>query len=212
MNLDRFPYRLYLVLSEEDCVGRDMLSVAEMAIKGGVDIIQLREKKCSTNEFLLKANRLSELLVKYNLPFIVNDHIDVAIASNASGIHVGNNDMPPSKIRSIWPRDYLIGYSIEYIEQLTNAEIAYSDYLGISPVFRTQTKLNTITEWGLEGISEIRSQTNMPLVAIGNMNEGNAFNVIKAGANCIAVVSAICAAKDPAKAAYAIRNQIEKAL
>lgn len=212
MNLDRFPYRLYLVISEEDCKGKDILSVAEMAIKGGVDIIQLREKKCSTSDFVIKANRLSELLSKYNVPLIINDNIEVAITNNASGIHVGNNDIPPSKIRSIWPKDKIIGYSIEYIEQLTNAEIVHADYLGISPVFSTQTKLDTITEWGLEGIRDIRSRTDKPFVAIGNMNEENAFSVMKAGANCIAVVSAICAANDPTKAAYAIRNEIEKAL
>jgi len=212
MNLDPFPYRLYLVISEEDCKEKNILNVAEMAIKGGVDIIQLREKKCSTREFLTKANQLSELMSKYNVPLIINDNIEVAISNNAQGIHVGNNDIPPSKIRSIWPKDKIVGYSIEYLEQLSNLEVIHANYLGISPVFNTKTKLDTVTEWGLEGISAIRSKTKKPLVAIGNMNKENAYDVIKAGANCIAVVSAICAASDPTKAAYAIRNQIEKAV
>jgi thiamine-phosphate pyrophosphorylase len=98
------------------------------------------------------------------------------------------------------------------MEQLHNDEVKYADYLGISPVFSTATKTDTITEWGFEGIQAIRQQTVKPLVAIGNMNESNAFDVIKAGADCLAVVSAICGADNPSKAAEAIRNQIEKAL
>lgn len=212
MNLVRFPYRLYLVLSEQDCKEKDFLTVAEMAIKGGVDIIQLREKKCKTSEFLNKANQLSEILSKYNVPLIINDNLEVAIASNAEGIHVGNSDILPSKIRTIWPLKKLIGYSIEYKEQLSNSEDAHADYLGISPVFNSKTKLDTITEWGLAGITEIREMSEKPLVAIGNMNATNAYDAIKAGANCIAVVSAICAASNPTNAAYTIRNQIEKAI
>ena len=209
---NRFPYRLYLVVSEDACVGRDIIWVTEQAIKGGVDVVQLREKHLSATDFSTSALRLKELLERYNVPLIINDNLEVAKAVNAAGIHVGNSDIPPSKIKQLWPECGTVGYSIEYLEQLYTPEIQHSDYLGVSPVFSTLTKTDTVTEWGLEGILNIRALTSNPLVAIGNMNAYNARNVIRAGADCLAVVSAICGAEDPAKAAEALRNQIEKAL
>lgn len=207
-----FTSRLYLVVSEEACRGRDIVNVTEQAIKGGVDLVQLREKQLNDETFIKTTLRLKEMLYRYNVPLIVNDNLQVAISGNAYGIHVGNNDVLPSKIKNLWPQCGMLGYSIEYLEQLDNSEIEYADYLGISPVFSTPTKTDTVTEWGLEGIRNIRSLTDKPLVAIGRMNESNAYDVIKAGADCLAVVSAICGADNPAKAAEAIRNQIEKAI
>ncbi|MHA3787631.1 thiamine phosphate synthase [Flavobacterium hauense] len=207
-----FLSRLYLVVSWEACMGRSLVSVTEQAVLGGVDMVQLREKKLLLPEFAETAIRLKAMLDRYNVPLIINDNIEVAKASSAFGIHVGNSDMPPSHIKAEWADCNLLGYSIEYMEQLTNSEIQYADYLGVSPVFSTVTKTDTVTEWGLEGIRSIRQQTDKPLVAIGNMNVHNAYEVISAGADCLAVVSAICGADDPAKAAEAIRNQIEKAL
>lgn len=208
----KFPYRLYLVLSEKDCTKANFLDVAEQAIEGGVDIIQLREKAITTTEFLNKALRLQDRLSKYQIPLIVNDNLDVALQSSAFGIHVGNHDISPQHIRSVWHNCPCLGYSIEYLKQLQNRDTMVADCLGISPVFQTPTKQNTVTEWGLEGVRNIRKQTDKPLVAIGNMNEQNAYDVIRAGADCIAVVSAICNADNPAKVAFRIRNQIEKAL
>lgn len=207
-----FPYRLYLVISEGSCTDPDFIRVAEQAVRGGVDLVQLREKAETAAGFLEKALRLQEMLSRYEVPLIINDHLEVAQQASAYGIHVGNNDLSPTHIRAAWPACGCLGYSIEYPEQLQNAATAASDYLGISPVFSTPTKKDTVTEWGLAGIRKIRSLTGKPLVAIGNMQANNAFEVIKAGADCIAVVAAICQAKDPAKAAYLIRNQIEKAL
>lgn len=207
-----FSSRLYLVVSQEACLGRDIVWVTEQAIKGGVDLVQLREKSLPVLEFTQTAIRLKTMLDSYNVPLIINDNLAVANNSKAFGIHVGNNDMPPSLIKELWPECKLLGYSVEYMEQLHNNEMKYADYLGISPVFTTATKTDTITEWGLQGIQAIRKQTVKPLVAIGNMNQNNAFDVIKAGADCLAVVSAICGADNPSKAAEAIRNQIEKAL
>jgi len=209
---NKFPYRLYLVISEDSCRGRSLIDVAEQAIEGGVDIIQLREKGVDSVKFLAKALRLQDMLSKYRVPLIINDNLDVAMQSSAFGIHVGNSDISPQQIRSIWEGCRSLGYSIESLEQLENDNTKASDCLGISPVFQTATKKNTITEWGLQGIEKIRTLTDKPLIAIGNMNEENVFDVIKAGADCIAVVSAICRADNPAKAACKIRNQIEKAL
>lgn len=207
-----FSYRLYLVISEDSCTKHDYIDVAEKAISGGVDIVQLREKEVSTTQFLNKALRMQEMLSRYQVPLIINDNLEVAMQASAFGIHVGNNDISPTQIRSLWKDCGSLGYSIEYMEQLENKETQVSDCLGISPVFQTPTKTDTMAEWGIRGITDIRSRTDKPLIAIGNMNAGNAFEVIKAGADCIAVVSAICNADNPAKAAYEIRNQIEKAL
>lgn len=205
----QFPYVLYLVISQEACKGNDMIQVAQQAIRGGVDIIQLREKKASEKLFLQRAKQLRELTEKHNVPLIINDNPNVASQVNAAGIHVGNRDSRPTVLRKKpYFKERIIGYSIEYLSQLGNEQTATSDYLGISPVFRTDTKKDTVTEWGLEGIAKIRQLTTKPLVGIGNLHQQNAGSVIRAGADCIAVVSAICGAEDPEKAAYELKNAI----
>jgi thiamine-phosphate pyrophosphorylase len=212
MNLDTsFPYQLYLVISEQDCRGKNFLHVAEKAILGGVDVIQLREKNLTSGLYLAKAKQLKEITDKYTIPLIINDNLEVAQKVGADGIHVGNRDISPSYIRQAWhsPRP-LVGYSIENLEQLENEQIPLSDYLGISPVFNTETKKDTIIEWGLDGIVDIRHRTNKPLVAIGNIHIQNARSVIQAGADCLAVVSAICGSEDPEKATYELKNEILK--
>lgn len=206
-----FPYQLYLVISEKDCRGRDFLQIAEQAILGGVDIIQLREKDSTTTAFLDKALRLKEITTKYNIPLIINDNTEVAEKVDATGIHVGNNDVAPAVLRSkVSFENKIIGYSIEYLHQLANEHTAVSDYLGISPIFNTNTKQDTVTEWGLSGLSTIRSMTDKPLIAIGNIHLKNAAAVLNAGADALAVVSAICAADHPEQAAYAIKNELLK--
>ncbi|VFA43807.1 thiamine phosphate synthase [Chryseobacterium indologenes] len=209
MRLKTFPYSLYLVISQADCRGKNFLEVAEQAILGGVDIIQLREKNDDTEIFLQKALQLIEVTNKYNIPLIINDNITVAEKANSAGIHVGNHDMAPTELRPL-VEDKIIGYSIEDLTQLDNEQTAVADYLGISPVFKTKTKTDTIIEWGLEGINQIRQLTQKPLVAIGNIQMENAKAVIHAGADCLAVVSAICSAADPQKAAYELKNEIVK--
>lgn len=206
-----FPYPLYLVISEVSCKGRSFIEVAESAILGGVDIIQLREKNATTESFLKKAQQLKEITDKYNVPLIINDNAEVARQVETAGIHVGNNDLLPLFLRQqMFFKNKLIGYSIEYLRQLENEHTAVSTYLGISPVFRTDTKKDTITEWGVDGVAHIRERTEKPLVAIGNINLKNTRAVINAGANAIAVVSAICGAANPEKAAYELKNEILK--
>lgn len=204
-----FPYRLYLVISEEACGDKPMLEVAERAIKGGVDLIQLREKQLPEHIFLERAQRLKDLSSSYGIPLIINDNPMIASKVRADGIHVGNHDIKPMTLRQQeFFKRKLIGHSIEYLQQLDQEHVAVSDYLGISPVFKTNTKTDTVTAWGLDGMSKIRQLTDKPLVAIGNINIHNARAVLQAGADCLAVVSAICAAEDPQKAAHALKNQI----
>ncbi|MGD1317871.1 thiamine phosphate synthase [Chryseobacterium sp. 2R14A] len=208
--IQSFPYQLYLVISETDCKGKNFLDVAEQAILGGVDLIQLREKNASDLDFLEKAIRLKEITDKHKIPLIINDNVFVAKEIDAFGIHVGNKDTQPTVLRENSFQNKTVGYSIEYFEQLENPETVISDYLGISPVFRTDTKTDTVTEWGLEGLMKIRRLTEKPLVAIGNIHLKNAKSVMEAGADCIAVVSEICSAKNPQKAAFNLKNEILK--
>jgi len=207
-----FPYRLYLVISEADCRGRDPLWVAKEAILGGVDIIQLREKHAPVDVFMNKAQQMKAVTDRYQVPLIINDNLTVAMQVGAFGIHVGQQDTLPSEVRRAWPGCRLLGYSIEQLEQLQSSEIAAADCLGVSPIFSTATKTDTVTEWGIEGIRQLRGLTDKPLIAIGRMNAGNAGEAIRAGADCIAVVSAICAADDPRDAATELKKSINNAI
>lgn len=207
-----FPYRLYLVLSAEGCAGRDFVAVAEAAVRGGVDLVQLREKTADPATFRARAEQLGERLARYGVPLLINDNLAVAQQAGAAGLHVGLSDLPPTQVRAAWPACGLLGYSIEYEHQLRSPEAAAADYLGISPVFSTPTKTDTVTEWGLAGVQAIRAATTKPLVAIGGLHAANAQAVVQAGADCLAVVSAICHAPDPERAAAELRAAVERGL
>lgn len=206
----RFNFRLYLVTDQHACKGRDLLTVVAAAVEGGVDLVQIREKQLTGKDFLHKALKLKEVLDRYGVPLIVNDNLAVAMQCHAAGIHVGNKDVSPVSIKSNWPGCEILGYSLEFEEQLQTIDANVADYLALSPVFSTATKQDTITVWGLNGLKHIRSLTKKPLVAIGRINASNAAAVMRSGADCLSVVSAICSAGDPAKAAADIRNEIEK--
>lgn len=203
-----FPYPLYLVISEKDCAGRPWLWVAEQAIQGGVDIIQLREKDLLKKDLFRKAWALKQLTDKYGIPLIINDDVDIAIDVDAWGVHVGQTDAPPSQIVDQYGDRLRIGWSIETLTQLHSAEMSAVQHLGVSPIFATATKMDTITEWGYEGLRSLRAQTEKPLIAIGQMNADTAAEAIAAGADSIAVVSAICAAADPRWASERLKNQL----
>ncbi|MCE7056280.1 thiamine phosphate synthase [Algoriphagus sp. AGSA1] len=211
MDRNPFPYKLYLVVSEAACK-KDFLHVIGQAIQGGVDIVQYREKGLNPEEYASKALQVKEITDKYNVPLIINDSVSVAKKINAFGIHVGNSDIAPTVIREIWKDCQCLGYSIEYMNQLESKETAAADYLGVSPVFSTPTKIDTITEWGIEGMKTIRKLTTKPLVAIGGLNQSNVSEVMNAGADSIAVVSAICAADDPREAAYSLKGILMNSL
>ncbi|MCG2615736.1 thiamine phosphate synthase [Terrimonas sp. NA20] len=206
-----FPFDLYLVLSSDGCAGRDFLQVAEQAIRGGVDVIQIREKDLPFNEYVYRSLKLKSVTDRYNVPLIINDDVEVMLATNAYGIHVGNSDASPIDIRKDHEDAFVIGYSIEHLDQVQSGKALVSDYIAASPVFNTGTKTNTIIEWGLDGVAAIRRLSDKPLVAIGSMNRSNAGDVIRAGADCISVVSAICASDDPWEAALTIKKEITHA-
>jgi len=202
--------RLQLVTDATLCGPRGVEAVVAAAVRGGATCVQLREKTLPTRAFVERARALRALLAPLRVPLIVNDRVDVALACGADGVHVGQDDMAAEDVRRLLPQA-LIGLSIESLDQLEAAERAPVDYYGVSPVFATATKPDAAPALGLAGLRAMRARTARPLVAIGGIAQSNAAAVIAAGADGLAVVSALCAAPDPAAAARALRAAIESA-
>jgi thiamine-phosphate pyrophosphorylase len=207
----KVDWSLYLVTDRELSRGRPIEEIVLKSVQGGVTVVQLREKECSTSEYIDLAIRIKKILSKTGVPLIINDRIDVALAVNADGVHVGQSDMPYDMARRIIGSDKIVGLTVETLEQARNAEQLDPDYLGVSAVFTTPTKTDTITEWGLEGISNLRDLSRHILIGIGGLNKSNAAEVIRHGADGIAVVSAICSADDPQSASRELRTVINAA-
>ena len=205
VHIRREQLRLYLVTDSTLCKGRSLYDVVAAAVRGGVTCVQLREKELGTREFVARALALKSLLSPLHIPLVINDRIDVALACQADGVHLGQSDMPVDLVRKILPPEVFIGLSVENDQDIVQALCMPVDYLGISPVFATPTKTDTPTPWGLAGLERARAMTDLPLVAIGGINAGNAAQVSHRGADGLAVVSAICAADDPASAARELR-------
>jgi thiamine-phosphate pyrophosphorylase len=192
---------LYLVTDRGLCLGRPLVDVVAQAVQGGVACVQIREKDLSTREFVAEAETIQALLGPRKVPLIINDRVDVALAVGAAGVHLGQSDLPCETARRLLGPKAIIGLSVETWEDVERAAHQPVDYLGVSPIFATPTKTDTKEPWGVQGLARIRAFTRLPLVAIGGLNRENAAQVIAAGADGIAVVSAVCSAPDPAKAA-----------
>ncbi len=192
-----FKLDVYLVTDRDLSKGRPIEDIVAAAAKGGATIIQLREKECSTREFIDIGNRVKNILAPYNVPLIINDRLDVALAIDADGIHIGQSDMPYEIARKYFGPDKIIGLSVESIQDAREAEALDVDYLGVSPIYFTPTKTDLKREIGLDGLREISAFSRFPLVGIGGLNASNAADVIKNGGDGVAVVSAICSADDP---------------
>jgi len=199
---------LHLVTDRSLSQARSLVEVVAEAVAGGVTCVQLREKSCSTRQFLDEALALKALLQPLGVPLIINDRVDIALAVGAAGVHLGQSDMPISHARRLLGPDCLIGISAESMADALEAEQQGADYIGISPVFNTPTKTDTAPALGLEGIRRIRELARIPLVGIGGINLTNARQVLAAGADGVAVVSAIMAAESPRLAAEAIRREL----
>lgn len=192
---------LYLVTDRGLCLGRPLIDVVAQAVQGGVACVQIREKDLSTREFVAEAESIQALLAPRKVPLIINDRVDVALAVGAAGVHLGQSDLPCETARRLLGPKAIIGLSVETWGDVERAAHQPVDYLGVSPIFPTPTKIDTKEPWGLQGLARIRAFTRLPLVAIGGLNRGNVAQVVAAGADGIAVVSALCSAPDPAKAA-----------
>ncbi|MFZ0134683.1 MAG: thiamine phosphate synthase, partial [Desulfobacterales bacterium] len=165
----------------------------------------------STREFIEEALTIRDYMRSVNIPLIINDRLDVALAIGAEGVHLGRADMPPAMARAVAGNKLIIGISVESIEDALAAENTGADYLGVSPVFATPTKTDTAPALGKGGLQAIRQAVRLPLVAIGGLNSGNAADIIRCGADGVAVVSAIVSAADPAQAARRLKSVIMEA-
>jgi thiamine-phosphate pyrophosphorylase len=207
----KIDWSLYLVTDRELSLGRSLEEIVSAAVSGGVSVVQLREKSISTRDFISLAKRIKAIIKDKNIPLIINDRVDVALACEADGVHLGQEDMPVDIARKVLGKESIIGLSVENMEQVKAAEKLAVDYLGVSPIFKTPTKTDTKGEWGLDGLRQIRQFSRHPLIAIGGINSANVQEVVRAGAHGIAVVSAICSAKDPKNSAANLRALIEAA-
>lgn len=211
MNRKLIDYSLYLVTDRGLSRGRPTPDIVRAAVRGGVTCVQLREKACSTREFIAEALAVRDFLKSRGIPLIINDRVDIALAVGADGVHLGQGDMPLSMARSILGKSKIIGISAESLRDAVEAESAGADYLGVSPIFATPTKTDTAAPLGLEGLRAIRREVKLPLVAIGGLNASNAAAVIAGGADGVAVVSTIVAAEDPERAARELARHIAQA-
>jgi thiamine-phosphate pyrophosphorylase len=197
--------RLYLVTDQSLMRGRPLADVVAAAVQGGVGCVQLREKSLGTRDFLAQALLLKKLLAPLRVPLVINDRIDIALACGADGVHLGQSDLPVAEARKLLPPEVFIGWSVESMDEVLQSVALPLDYLGVSPVFATPTKTDTGRAWGLDGLARVRAATTLPLVAIGGIHAGNARQLLRAGADGLALVSALCAADDPRAAAAGIR-------
>lgn len=195
------PLALYLVTDRTLARGRPLEEIVAAALRGGVTMVQLREKECSTREFIALAERILPLTRACGAPLIINDRVDVALAVDADGVHLGQSDMSCAIARRLLGPDRIIGLSVESTEQAEAAQACDADYLGVSPIHTTPTKPELETGLGLDGLRRIRAIARQPLVAIGGMNAHTIPDALAAGADGVAVVSALCAANDPEAAA-----------
>ena len=190
---------------------RSLEELVAAAIEGGVSSVQLREKDATTREFVAVARRIKALCASLAVPLIINDRVDVALAVNADGVHLGQDDLSYADARALLGPDAIIGVSVETMDDVARAEPSEAAYLGVSPIFATPTKPDTRGAWGLDGLRQVRRRSRHRLVAIGGLNAGNAGDAIAAGADAVAVVSAICGASDPREAAAQLRRAIDEA-
>ena len=203
-------WRLYVITDEKVSRGRSHLQVAEAAIVGGADVLQLRDKEAPGGLLYRVALQLRRITREAKVPFIVNDRLDIALAADADGVHVGQADLPASVVREIMGPGKILGVSVDTVEEAMQAEKDGADYLGVGPVFEArETKPDAGLPLGVDRITRIRRQCRLPIVAIGGINAENALMVREAGADAAAVISAIVAADDIAHAARRLKRILE---
>jgi len=199
---------LYVIIDTQALEEHSHIEVANQVIRGGAKTIQLRDKLRSKKELLLIAQQLSKLCTEHNVLFIMNDYLDLALAADADGVHLGQNDLPLPVARKLLPMDKILGGSVTTLEQAIAAESEGADYIGVGSIYPTTSK-ETAKVIGLETLRQIRQAVTLPLVAIGGITKDNAAEVMAAGADSVAVISAVAQAKAPEEAARQIVTRIE---
>ncbi|TDE22149.1 thiamine phosphate synthase [Vibrio owensii] len=196
-------YRLYLVTDDQQDLAT-LKRVVRKAVEGGVTMVQVREKHGDVRAFIERAQAVKDILKDTDVPLIINDRVDVALAVDADGVHLGQSDMPATIARELIGPNKILGLSIENEEQLAEADFLPIDYIGLSAVFATPTKTNTKKHWGIDGLKMALETTSLPIVAIGGINESNIPQLSATGVHGLALVSAICHAEDPKAASESL--------
>jgi thiamine-phosphate pyrophosphorylase len=200
---------LYLVLDPDLCGGpAGMVETARQAAENGATVVQLRAPDWKKSQWLATASELKRVLAPFGVPLIVNDQIDVALAVDADGVHVGQDDLPPAVVRRLIGPDKWLGLSISNARELAAVPLGLVDYLGIGPLYPTATKSDAAPATGLLAFAELVAATELPVVAIGGIQQDNCRLPLQAGAQGVAVVSAICGRDDPARCTRALRETI----
>lgn len=201
-----FDLSVYLVTDPDLTGGRTVEATVEMALAGGVTFVQLRDPHGKGGAMVETARRLVSLLRPHGIPLVINDRVDVALAADADGVHVGQSDIDARDVRAMIGPDRILGLSVGTPAEFeaSRAALAACDYVGVGPVFATATKVDAGGAIGMAGVASMCRLIKLPSVAIGGLNAGNTAEAIRAGADGVAVVSAIMNATDPAAAARAI--------
>jgi len=202
---------LYIVTDRKASRGRDHMSMVRAALDGGADVIQLRDKDLSGRDLYALAREMASLVHASRARFIVNDRLDIALAAGADGVHLGQYDLPVAAARSLSPPSFIIGVSVGSVEEALAAERDGANYIALSPVFSTPTKDDAGPGHGLEVLREIKAAVKLPVIAIGGVNAGNVTEVVGAGADGVAVISAVLGADDVEAAARSMRELVIRA-
>lgn len=189
-------YSLYLVTDRGILKGRDLLAGVEAAIEGGASLIQLREKEVASRDFYLLACKMKELTARHHIPLIINDRLDIALAVDADGLHVGQEDLPLEVARRLLGQGKILGYSVSTVEEALYGEKNGADYLGAGPVYATGSKLDAVSPIGLEALHNIKRSVSLPVVGIGGIGADNLREVKATGAAGISLISAILGSDD----------------
>lgn len=197
MAFDVACLRLCLVTDRGLAAGRSVVDIALAAVRGGATMVQLREKEATTRAFVDEARALKAALAPFGVPLAINDRLDVALAVDADGLHVGQDDMPVEAARRLMRPGKFIGLSITAVGQVQRPDAEAADYLGVGPIYAQRTKEDAAAPLGIGGLRRLRGLTGKPVVAIGGLTPDNSAPVLAAGADGLAVVSAIVAAADP---------------
>lgn len=205
MNLE-----LYVITDETIAGGRSHADIAQRALRGGADVIQLRDKARSCAELVVVGREIAAIIRKAGAVFIINDRLDVAIACGADGVHLGQKDMLVSTARQLAPPGFVIGVSVGTVGEAVDAEREGADYLALSPALSTTSKDDAGPGHGLDRLREIRREVSLPLIAIGGINRQNVRDVIMAGADGIAVISAVVASPDITAAARDLKDLVRE--
>ena len=199
---------LYVIIDTRALKGRTHLEAASQVINGGAKIIQLRDKLLTKRELLPIAHELKRLCAEQDVLFLINDYLDIALAADADGLHLGQSDLPIKIARQLLPMDKVLGGSVTTVEQATTVESEGADYIAVGAMYPTRYK-ETATVVGVERLRQVRQATALPLIAIGGISKDNAAEVIAAGANSVAVISAVLEAESPEEAARQIISSFE---